>query len=591
MKPAAWLCCLALCACQQVPAPVPGEHLMHAASPAPVLPAPLPPPPPPPAAPEPTFSLNVTASPAQQILVNLARDAKVNMDVHPAISGVVTLHAIRQPLPALLARIAQQVDIRWRREGDVYIVTPDLPYVESYMVDYVAIEREAHGESGVLTAVAAPGNGDSRGNQSAIQLRHTSEHRFWHSLLVSLEELLRREDETVQVVTIDREQEIRDTTAHTDSQSRSRQLPATSPGQPASPAQGNVTVRDSEQSRISHTRVQPGQRQTRSEDKTVRVTLHRETGVLAVRATRRQHTLVSHFLRRVADSARRQVLIEATIVEVELAHEFETGVDWSRLTGGASPQFMQNSANLLSENALRGAFPLDRVLGAAPVSLLYYHSGSLTSAVKLLEHFGRTRVLSSPKLMALNNQAALLKVVRDMPYFTLKVRRTEGGNDKPDRVDYESTLHTVPEGIVLSVQPQISAHGEVSLHVRPTITQITGFVSDPAVTLADARVSSQIPRVQVREMESTLRLMSGQIGVLGGLIQDRLDMQSDGLPGLGMLDGLGRLFSHKTDRLVRTELVVFLRPTLVEQPGVHGGDLAGLANALPDRRFFDGGSP
>ena len=168
------------------------------------------------------------------------------------------------------------------------------------------------------------------------------------------------------------------------------------------------------------------------------------------------------------------------------------------------------------------------------------------------------------------------------------MRRTEGGADKPDRLDYESTLHTVPEGIVLSVQPQISANGEVSLHVRPTITQITGYVSDPAVTLADARVNSLIPRVQVRELESTLRLMSGQIGVLGGLIQDRLDNQSDGLPGLGMLDGIGRLFSHKTDRLVRTELVVFCAPPWWNTPAVHGGDLAGLAGALPDAGFFNG---
>ena len=80
--------------------------------------------------------------------------------------------------------------------------------------------------------------------------------------------------------------------------------------------------------------------------------------VLAVRATRRQHALVGRFLRQVAESARRQVLIEATIVEVELTREFETGVDWSRLTGSASPQFVQNSSNLLSDTALRGTVPL-----------------------------------------------------------------------------------------------------------------------------------------------------------------------------------------------------------------------------------------
>ena len=128
------------------------------------------------------------------------------------------------------------------------------------------------------------------------------------------------------------------------------------------------------------------------------------------------------------------------------------------------------------------------------------------------------------------------------------------------------------------------------MHVRPTITQITGYVSDPAVSLAYARVNSLIPRVQVREMESTLRLMSGQIGVLGGLIQDRVERQSDGLPGVGLLDGIGRVFSHKTDRQVKTELVVFLRPTLVEHASVHG-DLAGWRDKLPDAGFLPGTSP
>ncbi len=237
MKRAFWLCAMLLTACQHTPVPAPSEHLMRAEAPAMRPPAPLPPPAPATAA-TPTFSLNVIASPVQQILINLARDAKVNMDVHPAISGVVTLHAIRQPLPALLERIAQQVDIRWRHEGDTYLITPDLPYVESYMVDYVAIEREARGESGVVTSVvsaSANQGSDARASQSGTQLRSSSQHRFWRSLLSSLEELLRREDETVQIVTIDREQEIRDTTTHTDSQTRSRKLNPPSANQGAAP--------------------------------------------------------------------------------------------------------------------------------------------------------------------------------------------------------------------------------------------------------------------------------------------------------------------------------------------------------------------
>lgn len=142
---------------------------------------------------------------------------------------------------------------------------------------------------------------------------------------------------------------------------------------------------------------------------------------------------------------------------------------------------------------------------------------------------------------------------------------------------------------MMSVLPQISATGQISLNVRPTITHITGYISDPAVALALAGTStaqSLVPKVEVREMESTLRLSSGEIGVLGGLIQDSISDQSDGLPGLGMIPGLGRLFSHKTDTSKKTELVVFLRPTVVNDPSLNG-DLSAFRDHLPSNGFFD----
>lgn len=597
------LCCLlsVLTACQSPRLVESTTHLKPAPAAAAGIPQPVRPafmPPPPVASPRVTlFSLQVSNAPVQDVLVNLARDAKVNIDIHPGIEGTVTLSAIRQSLPQLLERVANQVDMRWRLAGETLVVEPDRPYLHTYSVDYVALERETESEIGVLTSVVKSdaGEASASGNSSTTRIKTKSKNAFWGSLLKNLEDLLRREDEKIIVETVIRsggDELVRGKSSTSGTSKTDTQTDGTK--KDGTPTSTQRTVRgdtDLRQSSASERNKGASVEQTTQESKTVRIIGNTESGVLAVRGTGRQHAMITDFLSKVGNSARRQVMIEATIVEVALSREFETGVDWSRIrNGGQGGQGFQNLGGTIPQSTAEGGgFPFPSVIGQNPVSLFLFQNGSVNVAVKLLEMFGKTRVLSSPKLMALNNQMALLKVVRDVPYFTLKVTRTKNGLNMPDTVDYESKLHTVPEGIMMSVLPQISATGQISLNVRPTITHITGYISDPAVALAlagNSTAQSLVPKVEVREMESTLRLSSGEIGVLGGLIQDSISDQSDGLPGLGMIPGLGRLFSHKTDTSKKTELVVFLRPTVVNDPSLNG-DLSAFRDHLPSNGFFD----
>ncbi len=288
-------------------------------------------------------------------------------------------------------------------------------------------------------------------------------------------------------------------------------------------------------------------------DEAASVFAHRETSLIAVRANAAGHREVALLLDRILASARRQVLIEATIVEVELDDRFRAGVDLSRVFGDAAIEW-----SLLAGN-----------LRAPPFAGLSIPDLSLT--VRLLSEFGDVRVLSTPLVMALNNQTAIVKIAENRVFFTSEVR-TETNETSVER-NVQTKLHTVPVGLILLVTPSVAADGEIILKVRPTVTRESGFVVDPNPELAAAGVVSRIPEIAVREIESVLRLRSGEVAVLGGLMREEAREDTTGVPLLSRLPGIGAAFRYRDRVRDKTELIVFLRPTVVREPGL-AGDLA-----------------
>ena len=285
-------------------------------------------------------------------------------------------------------------------------------------------------------------------------------------------------------------------------------------------------------------------------DEVASVFAHRETSLIAVRANAAGHRDVALLLDRVLASARRQVLIEATIVEVELDDRFRGGVDFSRVFGDATIE-----SSLLGGN-----------LGAPPFAGLSIPDLSLT--VRLLGEFGDVRVLSTPLVMALNNQTAIVKIAENRVFFTSEVR-TETNETSVER-NVQTKLHTVPVGLILLVTPSVAADDEIILTVRPTVTRESGFVVDPNPELAAAGVVSRIPEIAVREIESVLRLRSGEVAVLGGLMREEAREDTTGIPLLSRLPGIGAVFRYRDRIRDKTELIVFLRPTVVRKPNLAG---------------------
>lgn len=528
-------------------------------------------PPPKPKVKEQTYSVVVNDVPVKEILFALARESKLNIDIHPSIQGRATLNAVDQTLPAILERLSKQVDLTYKFEGNVLSIAPDQPVLRTYKVDYVNMSRDTKGFIGADGQISSTGqqiggnsggtvtsSGTGANNSSRTSVASESKNHFWDSLVQNIKDLLAETDKEVIVSRIGAV-----------SQSSNEKSPDKVSESGAS-AQ-TETARKSREDR----------EEQRSEYKTLfaaTVIANQESGVISVRGTSKQHEKVQEFLDKVMSSARRQVLIEATIVEVRLNDSYQAGIDWSRFGNTATSSgftFQQTLGPNI--NAAATGFAVGYI---NPVSSL----GNIAASVKLLQQFGDTKVLSSPKLMVLNNQTAVLKVVDNLVYFTIQVQSnlvTNAGSTNT----VTTVPNTVPVGVVMSVTPQISESGMVNVNVRPTVTKQIGFEKDPNPELKKVNVESRIPVIQIREMESLLQIGSGNTAVLGGLIQDEIQRNSDNVPGISRLPVIGKAFTGKDDFNKKTELVIFLRPTVVPTASLESDELQSFRQFLPNQQL------
>lgn len=537
-------------------------------------------PPPKPSVKPQAYSVVVNEVPVKELLFALARDTKLNVDIHPSIQGLVTMNAVNEPLDAILDRLSQQVNLRYKVTGNTLSITPDTPYLKTYRVDYVNLSRNTSSNIGVSSQIAGVGASATggtvpvagvSGNNSSTAVKSASDNNFWEIMAENLRHLL---SATRSVAHSAEEKAARVEFVRAEREDRLRQAEAVARAGSGAPALfSNVFGNEKALSAFGDTKEQ--------------VIVNPVAGSVSVLGTERQHKLVKEYLASVTGSARRQVLIEATIVEVGLKDQFHAGVDWTSIgrATGFNIKSVPNAKDNLAGNL------------ASFFSIGYSNANNnLSATLNLLESFGKTRILSSPKIMAINNQTALLKVVNNEVYFSIEVQQgttsTAGIITQPV---YTTTPHTVPVGVVMSVTPQISESGVVSMTVRPTISRVTGYKNDPNPALAQInkdlseanRIQNQVPEIQVREMESVLQVNSGQTIVMGGLMQDDIARGRDGLPVLSRPDGWGAIFGQQERKTSQTELVIFLRPTVITNASLDSDELSSFRRFLPDAKAVE----
>lgn len=325
----------------------------------------------------------------------------------------------------------------------------------------------------------------------------------------------------------------------------------------------------------------------------VQFSVHRQGGIISVMGTTRQQKMVEEYLAHLEHVIGAQVLIEAKIIEVSLNQEFQSGINW---------QLMNDRKSIFSseffEDQEAGKSFLNTNLSSDAFSLM----------LRSLERFGSLRVVSSPRITVLNNQTAVIKVAENEVFFKVNyqtsflgwIAKDKSSKDSSNEDSYNtissSEIRTKPVGFIMPIQVSINRDtGEVILFIRPTVSRKKGSVADPAVHFnAKAKglndkdiMDSKIPIVEVREIDSVLRLKSGNIAILGGLMESRASDERKGPSGSERMPVIGHALGAQKGEDSLIELVILLKATIVgDRPTYDTSDVRLMRYYTNDPRPF-----
>ncbi len=304
-----------------------------------------------------------------------------------------------------------------------------------------------------------------------------------------------------------------------------------------------------------------------------------QSGVVVVRAMPKELRDVTAYLKATQLSVERQVILEAKIIEVQLSEGFQTGVNWSAFRAGSTNAVggvLQPGTSLTNTPAapLTGN-NLSAVMGAAGSAIstvanaggtmfgLALQGTSFAALVSFLETQGAVQVLSSPRVSTLNNQQAVLKVGTDEFFVT----GVSGGTTTPSAGGAITTTPNVTlrpffSGVVLDVLPQIDAEGNIILHVRPSVSQVTTVNKNINLGVG-GQLQLPLASSSASEADSVVRAKNGQVVVIGGLMRESGSNDRSQVPGIGNAPGVGKLFGNTNRAMQKRELVILLKPTVI----------------------------
>ncbi len=573
--------------------------------------------------PMPLVSIAINQSiPLREALFELAKQADYDIELDPRITGSIIFTARNRPMDVVIDRICEISGLRYKFDENTLRIELDTPYTKNYKIDYLSFVRKNSGSMQTDVSVES-GEGGGEGGVSGgskFTVESESNSDFWAELDTNIKQIL-ESNSTGSYLKTAEDPQITLTSGNANNPpvppvdgaalqggdaaasvapQAGGDIYVTSPvSLPSDDAQGAVPVSGAEPTVSTDTTATPAQAPQPSsiplEDiegaapaavtapPVLRVeslpsnlsggstaqnevsftpsySMNKQAGIISVYANERLHKKVDEYLSELRRSVTSQVLIEAKVLEVSLSDEFATGIDWSLLdrvgdfsvSGAfAKPSFDTPSANLVTFG---------------------FAGDDISSFVSALSRFGTVHALASPRLTVLNNQSAVLNVAKNQVYFKLDLNITQATVNTAGSTEVDSEIKTVPEGVLINVLPSINLDKRmVSMQVRPTVTKIKEFVSDPGVAFvaasANVDIDSKIPVVSVQEVDSVLNMNSGEIMVMGGLLQDNTTSKQEGVPVASDIPVFGGLFRNQGDDVKKTELVIFMKATILDNAG------------------------
>ncbi|MBN8531989.1 MAG: secretin N-terminal domain-containing protein [Alphaproteobacteria bacterium] len=503
-------------------------------------------------------TLSVTEDvPLKDVLVELARLANVDLELDPNIKGGIIFSARDKSFDDVIERITQIANLRYSIKNGVLRVERDLPYVTNYNVDFLNIDRSSKSSLNVNTNVlSSTGGAGSSGSSSSTGSGATTSGNFNSGTTTAVEskyesDLWKSFESGMKSILGEPSAILLTQEAKEDGEE------AVATARPAGGAEGAGDTGGSA-----------------ALGKDGFYVVNKQGGLVTVSATSRKHRQVQEYIARLRASAAAQVLIEAKIVEVTLADRYRSGIQWNTLPFApnlnAKVQLTGTGADITSP--LASSFPTNLVA----LSIGRGADIGIDAVVNLLSEFGTSRTLSSPRLHAINNQQAVLTFAQNQVYFEIEVQRetnttTTTSSAPRDLLTVESNIKTVPIGIILSMQPSINTEtNEVTLSVRPTLSRVTGSKPDPAVAFLASQVegglsgiTNAIPEVEVREIDSILKIRSGEVMVIGGLMEERNESVDTGVPYLSTIPYVGNAFKNRERETSTVEMVILIKATVL----------------------------
>lgn len=284
-----------------------------------------------------------------------------------------------------------------------------------------------------------------------------------------------------------------------------------------------------------------------------KVIINANAGVVVVRARPNELRAVRQFLQAAEATLNRQVILEAKIIEVTLGSGFQAGIDWANITSQADGDTVSTGLNGQVLQTAPSASPINGIFSTA------FAGGDFNATIELLKTQGDVQVLSSPRIATLNNQKAVIKVGTD-EFFVTNVSQTNvassGGNTSTPQVNFSSFF----SGIALDVTPQVSESGEIVLHMHPSVSEVVDQTKE--LKVFDAEFSLPLALSSVRETDAIVRARSGQVVLIGGLMQNKQVSDEAGIPLLSDIPFIGGLFRQTRLSSAKSELVILLRAVL-----------------------------
>ncbi len=312
-----------------------------------------------------------------------------------------------------------------------------------------------------------------------------------------------------------------------------------------------------------------------------RVIVDAMAGLIMVRAFPSELAAVEEFLDKAELSLQKQVIIEAKILEVTLSEGFQSGIQWDSFGLGVGGTFAGSDKDVSAQLTAANIINPDNIAGIFSLNI---NTADFTGVIQLLQRQGDVQVLSSPRISTVNNQKAVIKVGTD-EFFVTEVTTNITTTDNTTTSIPEFGLTSFFSGIALDVTPQIGDNNEVILHVHPSVTEVVERTK--IISLGSDTYNLPVAFSSIRETDSIIRAASGQVVVIGGLLQNKKSNIQAGVPWLSRIPFLGFLFRQTDRSMIKSELVILLQPTVIEA-NTWNDEIKRLKNNFP--RWQDQGA-